>query len=214
MLIIWYFQFLCGTSLHTDVRNELARSCKSDFDWCCYDKNSRNTRHSCLCNRKRSNCRRNRCLYAARLRIRKFFVWKKMPSGESSGGIFRKRFFYVSGFSPFESSSLFGCWSRSSCTAADFFIVRARSQCDCISTRTDSVAIATSIIAIHTGCLCDQFPKRYEIGLCSNKWYTVEPDDCTRGTRTRNLSFLGYRWDYNRFFCASSYNDWKLNCSD
>ena len=24
----------------------------------------------------------------------------------------------------------------------------------------DSVAIATSIIAIHTGCLCDQFPKR------------------------------------------------------
>ena len=27
-------------------------------------------------------------------------------------------------------------------------------------------------------------------------------------------SLAATRWDYNRFFCTSSYNDWELNCSD
>lgn len=59
---------------------------------------------------------------AARLRIRKFLYERKCRQ-ENHLAAFLERGFYVSGFLTVETSSLFGCWSRSSCTAADFSLL-------------------------------------------------------------------------------------------
>ena len=70
--------------------------------------------------------RKELLLVCCKIANKKIFCERKCRQ-ENHLAAFLEGGFYVSDFPTFETNSMFGCWSRCSCTASNFFTIRAES---------------------------------------------------------------------------------------